>query len=94
MRPVRTAQSNMVYQGPTPDVGDLHCQRLTPGIIASVWEPSPEERARLAAGANIRLVIWGEPIPPVAVEVRDEPGVGEDAPELRARLREFAEAQR
>jgi hypothetical protein len=83
----------MVYVGPTPDVGDLHCERLRIGLIGSVWELSPAERERIANGANIKLFIYNEPIPPVMLGVVEEPGVGEDAPELRERLREFAEQQ-
>jgi hypothetical protein len=37
VKPVRTAESNLVYKGQTPDVADLHCERLRPGLIASVW---------------------------------------------------------
>lgn len=44
MRPVRTASSNLVYAGPTPDIGDLHCERLVPGQIRSVWWFTPAER--------------------------------------------------
>lgn len=97
MRPVRTARSNFVWTGPTPDVGDLHAEiTRSPGEMdhrmtrtRSVWEPSPEDRAAIAAGANIALDVWGMH-PPVEVSVTEERGVGEDAPELRERLREFA----
>ena len=50
MNPVRTAWTEIVYRGPTPDVGDLWCHREQPGEISSVWEPTAEERALLAAG--------------------------------------------
>lgn len=86
VRPVRTARSNMVYIGPTPDIGDLHCERVQPGVIASVWHPSAAERELIAKGANIKLRILGEPIPPTSLEVVDEPGIGEDASEILDRL--------
>lgn len=86
MKPVRTASSDMVYVGP-PGIGDLHCQRVVPGRIRSVWYLTPEERAAVAAGANIGLDIVTEPIPPVAVFVIEEQGVGEDAPDVAERLR-------
>lgn len=86
MKPVRTASSNVVYVGPTPDIGDLHCERLRPGHIRSVWYLSQAERDYIAAGGNIELDILTEPIPPVALNVTENEGVGEDAPEVLRRL--------
>lgn len=89
MKPVRTANSNMVYLGPTPDVGDLHCQRIAPGHIRAIFALSPEEPAAIAAGGNVMLTLLREPIPPVALNVTGEQGVGEDAPEVEDRIREL-----
>lgn len=86
VRPVRTASSNLVYRGPTPDIADLHCRREAPGRIQSIWWFTPEERQAIAGGANLSLTILGEPIPPVGMRVTTEQGVGEDAPELLERL--------
>ena len=86
MKPVRTENSNLVYTAPTPDIFDLHCQRLAPGRIQTVWWLSPAEREAIAAGANVRLSILTEPIPPVSLGVTSEQGVGEDAPDVLARL--------
>jgi hypothetical protein len=86
MTPVRTASSNLVYRGPTPEIRDLHCQREAPGRIRSVWWFTPAEREAIAAGANLRLVILGEPIPPVSLGITDEQGIGEDAPDQLVRL--------
>lgn len=87
MKPVRTEASNIVYVGP-PGVGDLHAQRVgeSPGHVRSVWHLTKAERARIAAGGNIALEILTEPIPPVALSVTDEAGVGEDAPDKLDRL--------
>lgn len=85
MKPIHTASSNMVYIGP-PGVGDLHCNRVEPGIIQSVWHLSLAERRAIAAGANVMLTMWQEPVPPVALEVTDEQGIGEDDPAARARI--------
>lgn len=38
-------------------------------FMQSEWEPTPEERAAIAAGANVRLTVWGITHPPVALEV-------------------------
>ena len=89
MKPVRTASSNMVYVGPTPDISDLHCQRLRPGRIRTVWHLSKAEREYIAAGGNIELEILTEPIPPVALNVTDEEGVGEDARDVLDRLEQL-----
>lgn len=93
MKPVRTTRSNLVYVGPTPDIGDLHCERIKPGYIASVWQPTATERKMIAEGANLKLVIVGEPIPPVSIRVVREDGIGEDSPEIAARLDEYAAQQ-
>jgi hypothetical protein len=86
MRPVRTASSNLVYVGPTPDIGDLHCERLAPGRIRSVWWFTPAERRSIAEGANLSLTILGEPIPPVSLHLIRDAGVGNDAPDVLERL--------
>lgn len=86
MKPVRTASSNLVYRGPTEDIGDLHCQRLQPGYIRSVWYFTREERARIAEGANLSLTVMGEPIRPMSLHLTSEQGIGEDAPEVQVRL--------
>ena len=89
MKPVRTASSNLVYRGPTPDIHDLHCQRLAPGEVRSVWWFTPAEREAIARGANLSLTIHAEPIPPVSLHLIHDAGVGEDAPEVLARLEQL-----
>lgn len=86
MKPVRTADSNFVYTGPTPDIADLHCQREGGGVVRSIWWFTPAEREAIAAGANLSLRIMGEPIPPVQLEIVLDQGVGEDDPGVLARL--------
>lgn len=86
MKPVRTASSNLVYTGPTPEIGDLHCERLSPGVIRSVWWFSDYERERIAAGANLSLTVMGEPIPPVSLHLIADAGIGEDAPDVLRRM--------
>lgn len=88
MKPVRTAKSDLVYVG-DPGAIDLHCQRLQPGIIRSIWHLNAAEREAIANGANIGLDLYQEPHPPVALFVIDQQGVGEDAPEIAARLAEL-----
>lgn len=39
--------------------------------IQSVWEPTPEERGRIARGANVLLTVWGQGTPPVAITTTD-----------------------
>lgn len=75
MRPVKVASSNLVYHLPGGNEdNDLHCQRVEPGQIHSVWLPTQAERQAIAAGANVELAIFGEPIPPVSLRiVEDEP---------------------
>jgi len=79
---LRTVKSNFTYKGPREGIGDLPCERIDDTeygrVVRSVWLISDEERAAIAAGANIELDIVGEPIPPVSLNVTYE---------------EFAEAQ-
>lgn len=44
----------------------------TPAMV-SAWFPTPDELARLNAGAPVHLRILGEAHPPVAVEVGEAP---------------------
>lgn len=79
MKPRRTHQSNRVYRlaGGNED-NDLWVMETfasdepTRRVILSVWEPTAEERARIAAGENIELAVWGGQ-PPVAIGVTDVP---------------------
>jgi hypothetical protein len=79
MKPRRTHDSNSVYRlvGGTED-NDLwttvtfDSERPEVPVVLSVWEPTDEERARIAAGENIQLAVWGGQ-PPVAVQVTDTP---------------------
>lgn len=70
MEPVQSSRCNMTYTGdPDAGVGDLPCERVQPGEIASYWRPSPEEIAELARGGVFKLTVCTEPIPPFAVEI-------------------------
>lgn len=73
MIPVRTCRSNLVYRGPTPDVGDAWVDRRRAGEVYLTWKPSEEERAAIAGGALIELGIYAEPIPPVSLNVAAAP---------------------
>lgn len=49
-------------------------------VVVTVWEPSEEERKRIAGGENVMLMVWGLKgpsgeitQPPVAVSTTDEP---------------------
>lgn len=77
MKPRRTPSSNQVFrlEGGTED-NDLWVRHaLEAGVptINSVWELTDEERAAIAAGANIELTVWGTGTPPVALRTTDEP---------------------
>lgn len=40
--------------------------------ICSVWVPSDEERKAIAAGENIRLIVFSGQHPPVTIDTTDE----------------------
>ncbi len=69
MKPVKFAEAEIVYRGPTAEIGDLWCQRVRPGQIRSVWEFTDEERAVIADGGRVELVLFNEPIPPISLNV-------------------------
>lgn len=79
MKARRTIFSNAVYRllGGTED-NDLWVRRTEHAIdgapvIESVWEPTDEERAAIADGSNLYLLVWGDGHPPVAIGVTDVP---------------------
>lgn len=77
MLPIKTNRSNFVYKGPTPDIGDLPCERTTESgtsVVYAVFELADEERKAIADGGFIKIGIWGmEPIPPISVNtIKDE----------------------
>jgi hypothetical protein len=76
LKPRRTHFSNKVFRlvGGTED-NDLWVEKTTSDdgpCIRSVWEPTDDERRRIAAGENIYLVVWGDGTPPVALGVTDD----------------------
>jgi hypothetical protein len=89
VKPVKPLNANVVYRGPTPEIGDLECVRLRPGLIRTQWRVSADELAWLAGGADIFLEIFGEPIPPVSVGVT-EPFCPECMKEMRLEFLEGA----
>lgn len=77
MKPRRTPHSNKVFRldGGNED-NDLWVEATTSEqgpCIRSVWELTDEERAKVAAGENVYLVVWGTVTPPVAIGVTDDP---------------------
>lgn len=71
MKPAKLLNGNMVYKGPTDDIGDLECERIRPGHIRSVWRLTDDEKAYIAGGALVELDILTEPIPPVSLNVTE-----------------------
>jgi hypothetical protein len=69
MRPVRHGASNLVYRGPTAEIGDLWCQRVKPHEIRVVYELDDRDREQIAAGGRIELAMYCEPIPPISMVV-------------------------
>jgi hypothetical protein len=67
MQPVKHAGSNVVYRGNGDNIGDLWVQRIEPGRIEILYEPTDDERQMLADGGRVVLGIWNEPMPPVSV---------------------------
>lgn len=101
MRARRTARSNTVcqLQGGTED-NDLWVEALSDEgggiVLSSTWVPTEEERAAIAAGENLELLVWGRSHPPVCVRTTDvelkgtdrDPGRAIDQPIVQAEIAE------
>lgn len=74
MRPRRTPQTDIVFRlrGGTED-NDLWVEWTEDGngrrAMVSVWDLNDDERARIAAGGTIELMLWGSGHPPVSLAV-------------------------
>jgi hypothetical protein len=72
MKPRRTHDSTncLSLPGGNED-NDLWIERANDGdggvILCSVWEPTPDERERIAAGENVELLLWSPVHPPVSL---------------------------
>lgn len=78
MKPRRTHHSNKVFRledGNEDNDLWVEMARTPEGedVIISTWEPTPDERRRIADGENVALVVWGTAHPPVVVTVTDAP---------------------
>jgi len=67
MKPVSNSRTTLVYRGPSPEIGDLQCERVQAGLVRSFWKPSAAELAILNDDGVVELAIWNEPIPPVSL---------------------------
>jgi hypothetical protein len=72
MHPIKHEASNMVYRGPTDDIGDLWVQRDKPHQVRVVYELDDNDRKLIAAGGRIELAMFHEPIPPISMAVLPE----------------------
>ena len=61
-----------MFRSTTPAVPDMPGERVKAGHIRSIWALSQRERDALAEGLNIKVDIFGEPFPPVALNVTHE----------------------
>lgn len=78
MRARRTHNSTRVFRLPGGNEDNDLWVYDTPdsennNVICSVWVPSDEEREMIANGLNIRLLVWGTGIAPLAMDITDEP---------------------
>jgi rhodanese-related sulfurtransferase len=78
VKPRRTHESNAVFElaGGNEDNALWLRRAVTEdneAVLVSVWEPDETERARIAAGENIELIVWGTGTPPCTVGITDVP---------------------
>lgn len=71
MLPVKPLDANVVYKGPTENIGDLECTRVELGHIKVQFRLSVDELSWINAGALIQLDLYTEPIPPVSLNVTE-----------------------
>ena len=72
MLPIRTEKSSFIFRSLDPDIPNMPGERVEPGHIRSVWEPTQWERDDISQGGNIELNIFAEPIPPISLGVTGE----------------------
>lgn len=72
MHPIKFGAADVVYRGPTPEIGDLWVYRLEPGHVEAVFELDDHDRELIAAGGRIRIGILTEPMPPISLQVINE----------------------
>lgn len=70
--PIKTEKSNFIYRNPSFDIPDMPGERIEPGHIRAVWQPTARERDDITQGLNVELNIFAEPIPPVSLNVTYE----------------------
>lgn len=74
MQPIDFPEANKRFTKPEgwtdEECATLHVQDTGEELV-SYWRPDDEERARLAAGAPVRLAVVGRAHPPVRVETGD-----------------------
>jgi hypothetical protein len=78
LRPRRTHNSTHIFvlEGGNEDNdlwGYYLPDNIGQGVLCTVWEPTPEERQRIAEGENIRLLVWVRRPFPMAMDLTDEP---------------------
>lgn len=74
MQPRKTPTSNHVFELPGGNEDnylyvEAQLDELGNPLVVSVWEPTDEERAALAAGGTVELCVWGTGTPPVLITV-------------------------
>jgi hypothetical protein len=72
MHPIKHGSSNLVYRGPTPNIGDLWVERVDPHHVRVVYDLTDNDRALIAEGGRIELAMYHEPIPPISMGVLPE----------------------
>jgi len=70
----RTVGASQGYRGLPLRDEPINCavNGITPSMVTA-WEPTPDELARLNAGAKVHVRILGDVPPPMLVTVGDEP---------------------
>jgi hypothetical protein len=67
--------SEVVYAKDQPEYIPLPTLKCVDGRAVSRWEPTPEERAKIAAGADVYLTVhtFNQPLQPVLLTVNGAP---------------------
>lgn len=76
--PIRTAASNVVMRGPTPDVGDAWSE-VDGRKTYLTWALTDDERAQVAAGANLLMGVYQYPMPPVSLDIDIRQALSDEA---------------
>lgn len=79
MKPIETKNTNVVFGDKQPEYEPLPAFKSSEGIVVTTWQPTDEERKKIADGANITLSVmtFNQPFQPILPVIFSDGGEDE-----------------